>query len=65
MEYDYDPDADILLLRLQDKDPDHGEQEGDVIMHYAEDGTLVELEILDASSNAVGMLRTMLARAEA
>lgn len=64
MEYAYDPDGDILFLRLQDREPAHGPG-GDVIMHYAEDGTLVNVEILDASSNVVGMLRTMLARPEA
>lgn len=65
MEYDYDADTDILLMRLNDGEPNHGQQQDDVIMHYAEDGTLVELEILDASANASEMVQAILGAAEA
>lgn len=65
MEYTYDAETDILVIRLNDRAPDHGQQQDEAIMHYAADGTLVEIEILDASTNAADMVRTMLTRAEA
>lgn len=60
MKYDYDSEADVLVIRLSEKTPDFGEQEGNVITHYTEDNKPVQIEILDASETAIGMLQAML-----
>lgn len=60
MNYSYDPETDILLIQVKDTTPDYGEQEDDIIMHYTDNGGLVEIEILDATENALGMLEAML-----
>lgn len=62
MRYEYDREADVLTIVLADRDPDHGEQSGNVITHYAADGTPVEIEILDASEEVLEMIRPMLGR---
>ena len=60
MKYDYDSEADVLVIRLSEKKPDFGEQEGNVITHYTEDNKPVQIEILDASETAIGMIQAML-----
>lgn len=60
MEHEYDSEADILLIKLSDRKPDFGEQEGDLITHYTEDYRPVQIEILDASETALGMIQAML-----
>jgi len=55
----------FLLMRLTDMEPDHGEQQDEVIMHHAADGTLVEIGVLDASTNASGRVRAILRSAPA
>ena len=45
---DYSPDVDALLIEFSDKTIDYAEDMGQFILHYAEDGELVLLEILDA-----------------
>lgn len=60
MEFEYDQEADVLLIRLSDRKPDFGEQEGPVITHYTEDNKPVQIEILDASETALGMIQAML-----
>jgi uncharacterized protein YuzE len=45
----YDPEADAVLIRLSDERPFEGEDAGPLIVHYAKDGRVVEIEILGAS----------------
>jgi len=46
----YDPEVDILRIVLRDAAIDESDEDKPgVILDYAEDGTLVGLEILDAS----------------
>ena len=63
MKYSYDPESDILIIRLSDEKPDFGEQQNNVIAHYNKKGKPVEIEILDARKEALGMLKAILAKA--
>jgi len=58
--YEYDPDGDILVLTVCEGTVDHGQQEGDIILHFSEDDTLLQVEILDASRTLAGMLEEVL-----
>ena len=50
MQIKYSPDADVLLVRLRDgKLVDSVDIAEGLIAHYAEDGSVLEIEILDAS----------------
>lgn len=50
MKLRYDRDEDILLIELVSQGLiDHADQSGPIISHFATDGSLVLLEILDAS----------------
>lgn len=62
MRYEYDRETDVLTIILSDSPPDHGEQAENIIAHYAEDGKPVEIEILDASTTILDLIRPMLAR---
>jgi len=44
----YSPDADALIVRFSRKPVDHAEEAGDFIVHLAEDGEVVLIEILHA-----------------
>lgn len=65
MESEYDRETDILLVRLSDETPDHGDQVGNVITHYTDDGTPVQIEILDASETVLELIRPMFGQGEA
>jgi len=43
----YSPDVDALLIELSDKAIVDAEDDGQTILHFAEDGELVLVEILD------------------
>jgi len=60
MKYKYDRETDVLVIQLSDEKPDFGEQQGNIITHYNKDNKPVEIEILDASETAVGMIKAML-----
>lgn len=60
MKYEYDADADILLIRLTDEKPDHGEQKGNVITHYSKNGEVVELEILEATKETAHLITSIM-----
>lgn len=46
---EYSPDADILTIQVSQKKVDHAQEAGNFIIHVAEDGEPVLIEILDAS----------------
>ena len=60
MEYKYDQDTDILVIKISSGSPDYGEQNENIIYHYSEDGTPVEIEILDASRTALNIVGAIL-----
>ena len=60
MKYEYDAESDVLTIRLSKGKLDFGEQEGNVITHFDKEYKPVEIEILDASKEAVEMIRTIL-----
>jgi uncharacterized protein YuzE len=43
----YDKDIDALLIELSNEAIAYAENEGDVILHYSQDGKLILVEILD------------------
>ena len=43
----YDKDIDALLIELYNEAIAYAENEGDVILHYSQDGKLILVEILD------------------
>jgi hypothetical protein len=43
----YSKDVDALLIELSDKPIGYAEDDGQVILHYSNDDTLVLIEILD------------------
>ena len=57
----YDKDVDILLIKIQDKEPDHGEDIGDgIIVHFDKNESPVEIEILNAKRNLINWLEQAL-----
>jgi len=44
----YNADGNALLVELSDQPIDHAEEAGPLILHYAPDGSIVLVEILDA-----------------
>ena len=51
MKLSYSPEDDVLIIALNDKVLSYGEEvSDDIIAHYSEEGELVEIEILGASS---------------
>ncbi len=49
MKIKYDRDADVLTLEISDKEIDHAEEAGPMIIHLTKDNKPVLIEILDAS----------------
>ena len=50
MQIKYSPDADVLMVRLREGElVDSVDIAEGLIAHYAEDGSVLEIEILDAS----------------
>lgn len=45
----YSKDIDALLIELSDAPIAYAEDDGQLILHYAEDGKLLLIEILDVS----------------
>jgi hypothetical protein len=43
----YSKDVDVLLIELSDQPISYAEDEGEVILHYSNDETLVLIEVLD------------------
>ncbi len=60
MKFKYDKETDILIITLSDEKPDFGEQAGDIITHYNKDGKPIEIEILNASENALNIIKPIL-----
>ena len=60
MKYKYDRESDVLLITLSKEKPDFAEQSQNVIAHYNKDGKPIEIEILDASEMALGIVKTIL-----
>ena len=51
MKLSYSPEDDVLIIALNDKFLSYGEEvSDDIIAHYSQEGELVEIEILGASS---------------
>ena len=49
MKVRYSRSEDVLIIELSDEKIDYAEEMGPIIVHFAEDGKPVVLEILDAS----------------
>ena len=49
-------------MRLVDNNPDFGEQQGNIIVHYDKENKPVEIEILDASETVLKILETIVMR---
>ena len=60
MKYKYDRESDVLLITLRRERPDFAEQSHNVITHYNKDGIPIEIEILNASELALGVLKALL-----
>ena len=58
--YSYDRESDVLLITLSREKPDFAEQSQNVITHYDKAGKPVEIEILDASTEAMNILKALL-----
>jgi uncharacterized protein YuzE len=56
--YSYDSESDILLITLSKARPDFAEQSQNIITHYNKDSKPVEIEILDASEEAVNIFKS-------
>ncbi|OFW36963.1 MAG: hypothetical protein A3J28_03105 [Acidobacteria bacterium RIFCSPLOWO2_12_FULL_60_22] len=59
MKYKYDRESDVLLITLSREKPDFAEQTQNVITHYNKDGKPIEIEILDASEMAFGIVKAL------
>ena len=59
MKYKYDRESDVLLITLSREKPDFAEQSQNVITHYNKDGKPIEIEILDASEMAFGIVKAL------
>ena len=60
MKYKYDRESDVLLITLRRETPDFAEQSQNVITHYNKNGIPIEIEILNASEMALGVLKALL-----
>ena len=60
MKYKYDRESDVLLITLSREKPDFAEQSQNVITHYNKDGKPIEIEILNASKMAFGIVKALL-----
>jgi len=57
--YKYDRESDILLITLSNEKPDFAAQSQNVITHYNKRGKPIEIEILDASEMALGVVNAL------
>lgn len=57
MKIKYDRDADVLTMELSDKNIDHAEEAGPMIIHLTDDNKPVLIEILDASKFLANLTR--------
>lgn len=61
MKTEYEKKVDVLLIKLRDEKPAFGEDiGGGIIVHYNEDKTPVEIEILDAREHLADWVRQAL-----
>ncbi|MBI4480266.1 MAG: DUF2283 domain-containing protein [Acidobacteria bacterium] len=58
--YEYDRESDVLLITLSREKPDYAEQSRNIITHYSKKGKPIEIEILDASKEAVDIIKAIL-----
>lgn len=58
--YKYDRESDVLLITLSREKPDYAEQSKNIITHYNKTGKPIEIEILDASREAVDIIKALL-----
>ncbi len=56
----YNADGNALLVELSDQPIDHAEEAGPLILHYAPDGSIVLVEILDAREFVLGAVEGVL-----
>lgn len=59
IQYSYDRESDVLLITLSKEKPDFAEQSQNVITHYNENGKPIEIEILNASELALGIVKAL------
>ena len=62
MKYKYDPETDTLVIELSKEKPDFGEQRDNIITHYNKQGKPIEIEILDASTAALDIMRAVVTK---
>lgn len=60
----YSKDVDALLIELSDKKIDYAEEEGQMIIHFSQDGKPVLLEILDAKDFLLNSLSSLVKEKE-
>jgi uncharacterized protein YuzE len=60
----YSKDVDVLLIELSDKKIDYAEEEGQIIIHFSENGEPVLLEILDAKDFILNSIFTVIKEKE-
>lgn len=60
----YSKDVDALLIELSDKQIDHAEEEGQMIIHFSKDGEPVLLEIFDAKDFILNSLSSLVKERE-
>jgi uncharacterized protein YuzE len=60
MKIEFSPDADILSIQVSDRKVDHAEEAGPFIIHLAEDGEPVSIEILSGSQFIAQSMSEML-----
>jgi uncharacterized protein YuzE len=56
----YSKDVDALLIELSEKPIDYAEEEGQMIIHFSNDGEPVLLEILDAKNFILNSLASVI-----
>ena len=56
----YSKDVDALLIEMSDKPIDYAEEEGQIIIHFTENGEPVLLEILNAKEFMMQSLSSLL-----
>ena len=60
----YSKDVDALLIELSDKPIDYAEEEGQIIIHFSQDGEPVLIEILDAKEFVLNTLSSVIKEKE-
>ncbi len=60
----YSKDVDAFLIEISDKPIDYAEEEGQIIVHFAESGEPVLLEILNAKEFMISSLSSLLEERE-